>query len=327
MAFKGTLKEFEVPDILQLVALQKKTGVLTFTSKSGFITLLFENGLIVGVDAFPKKLEMRYGSVLVKQDYISTEMLQRALSIQKRTNQKVGEILKSMGIMDEGAINTALKTQATEIVLSLFKWKSGEYNFKILNNIDKSLKTIEPIATDNIIMEGVQMLDEWPKMMERIYSESIVFEPAPIQRRKIEIIEEYKEIQEDEGVIYITDSESTILKYINGVNTVKEIVEMGIFTEYKIYKCLYSLIEKKVIKEKETRISDQEMEKKKISALRQSSLKLVGQYTIILISIFALIFILTFKKPLKPLNNKDILDKTSLFKKILTEIDANPVKK
>ncbi len=107
MAFKGTLKEFKVPDILQLISLQKKTGILTFTSSDRFVTLIFEDGLIVGVDAFPKKLEMRVGNVFVKQDFISEEMLQRALSIQKRTNQKIGEILLSMGLIGREAVHKA----------------------------------------------------------------------------------------------------------------------------------------------------------------------------------------------------------------------------
>jgi len=61
-------------------------------SQEGFITLIFEDGYIIGI-TFPKKLEMRVGNVFVKQEIISEEMLQRALAIQKRTNQKVGEIL------------------------------------------------------------------------------------------------------------------------------------------------------------------------------------------------------------------------------------------
>ncbi len=108
MAFKGTLKEFKVPDILQLISLQKKTGILTFTSTDAFVTLIFDQGLIVGVDSFPKKLEMRVGNVLVKQDFISEEMLQRALTIQKRTNQKVGEILVGMGLIGEDTISESL---------------------------------------------------------------------------------------------------------------------------------------------------------------------------------------------------------------------------
>ena len=140
MAFKGTLKEFKVPDILQLISLQKKTGILTFTSADGFITLIFENGMIVGVDAFPKKLETRVGHVLVKQDRISEDMLQRALVIQKRTNQKIGEILLSMGLINESTVLEALKNQAVEVVLSLFKWKKGEYNFKIMESVIMGLR-------------------------------------------------------------------------------------------------------------------------------------------------------------------------------------------
>ena len=117
MAFKGTLREFKVPDILQLISLQKKTGILTFNSQEGFITLIFEDGYIIGIDAFPKKLEMRVGNVFVKQEIISEEMLQRALAIQKRTSQKVGEILIGMGLIDEKIIPEVLKIQATQIVL------------------------------------------------------------------------------------------------------------------------------------------------------------------------------------------------------------------
>lgn len=123
MAFKGTLKDFKVPDVLQIISLQKKTGILTFTSSDGFITLVFDKGSIAGVDAFPKKLEMRVGTVLEKQDLISKDMVYRALSIQKRTNQQIGEILLSMGVISNDSVKEALRTQATEIVLSLFKWK------------------------------------------------------------------------------------------------------------------------------------------------------------------------------------------------------------
>jgi hypothetical protein len=195
MAFKGTLREFKVPDILQLLSLQKKTGILTFNSLEGFITLIFEEGCIVGIDAFPKKLEMRVGNVCVKQEIISEEMLQRALAIQKRTNQKVGEILIGMGLIDEKIIPEILKIQAIQIVLSLFNWKKGEYNFKILNYINKDLRLFNPIAVDNLIMEGVQMLDEWPLIKKVIPNEDIVFEPVFLGSKKIELVSEFQRWQ------------------------------------------------------------------------------------------------------------------------------------
>ncbi|MCP5049629.1 MAG: DUF4388 domain-containing protein [bacterium] len=312
MAFKGTLKEFKVPDILQLISLQKKTGILTFTSTDGFITLIFETGLIVGVDAFPKKLEVRVGSVLVNQDFISDEMLQRALVIQKRTNQKIGEILIGMGLVDKDTIKESLKTQAVEIVLSLFKWKKGEYNFKVQDYLDQGMRIIDPIQTDNLIMEGVQMLDEWPLIKERVPDESIVFEPVPVDSKAIEIVDEYDESQTNKEKIYLNETEANLLKYINGENSVRELVELGVFTEYKVYKSLFNLIKKSIIRAKVKVVSDDSVEEIMHEELKlRADLTIKVLYKVLAVIIF-LVFLLTFFSPLKPFSSGDILGQEQL---------------
>jgi hypothetical protein len=313
MAFKGTLKEFKVPDILQLLSLQRKTGILTFTSSDGFITLIFESGMIVGVDSFPKKLEMRVGSVLVKQDFISEEMLNRALAIQKRTNQKIGEILVGMGLIGKETIVESLKTQAIQIVLSLFKWKKGEYNFKIQEYLDEGMKIIEPIPTDNLIMEGVQMLDEWPLIKKLVPDESMVFEPVLIDTKDLEIVSEYEDIPEVEEKTYLTETEANLLKYINGQNSVRELVELGVFTEYKVYKSLFNLIKKKIIKPKEIVPEEDSGEELLLDELRMKSESTVNLLYKILIVVILVMLALTFFKPLKPFNSENVLFKDALY--------------
>ncbi len=315
MAFKGTLREFKVPDILQLLSLQKKTGILTFNSQEGFITLIFEDGFIIGIDAFPKKLEMRVGNVFVKQEIISEEMLQRALSIQKRTNQKVGEILIGMGLIDEKIIPEVLKIQATQIVLSLFNWKKGEYNFKVLDYVDKELRLLAPIAVDNLIMEGVQMLDEWPLIKKVIPSEDIVFEPVFLGNKKISLISEYDDDlqSKDSNTLYLTETEVNLLKHINGKNTVKDIVEMGLFTEYKIYKNLFHLANKGLMKKKE-KTEIQEIREKKISEdLELENARKLNRLNQLFMALLTLLLLLTFFTPFRPLQNKNTLLKSQFY--------------
>jgi hypothetical protein len=312
MAFKGTLREFKVPDILQLISLQKKTGILTFNSQEGFITLIFEDGFIIGIDAFPKKLEMRVGNVFVKQEIISEEMLQRALSIQKRTNQKVGEILIGMGLIDEKIIPDVLKIQATQIVLSLFNWKKGEYNFKVLDYVDKELRLLTPIAVDSLIMEGVQMLDEWPLIKKVIPSEDIVFEPVFLGNKKISLISEYDDDPQakDSNTLYLSETQVNLLKYINGKNSVKDIVELGLFTEYRIYKNLFNLFNKGLMKKKE-KTEIQEIQEKKIAEdlehVNAGRIRILNQA---LMALMALLLLLTFFTPLRPFQNHNLLLKT-----------------
>ena len=305
MAFKGTLRDFKVPDILQLISYQRKSGLLTFTSDNAFITLVFEKGFIVGVDSFPKKIELRSGSVLVKQDLISEEMLDRALSIQKRTNQKIGEILLSMGLIGESTISEALHTQATEIILSLFKWKKGEYNFKVMEVIEPSMKIIEPLSTDNIIMEGVQMLDEWPQIVGLIPDENIVFEPSEIDSYKIEIINEHEDPKTDSEKVYLTEGELGVLKFINGENSVLNLVEMGLFNKYKVYKSIYNLLKKDIIQKKENKVED-EIEQELIAQKRVVAGKKMNLFQILYLIILLIILTLTFFTPMKPFDSTDI---------------------
>ncbi len=307
MAFKGTLRDFKVPDILQLISYQKKSGLLTFTNDNAFTTLVFEKGLIVGVDSFPKKIELRSGSVLVKQDLISEEMLDRALSIQKRTNQKIGEILLSMGLIGESTISEALHTQATEIILSLFKWKKGDYNFKVLEIIDPSMRIIEPLSTDNIIMEGVQMLDEWPLITEQIPDEKIIFEPSEIDSLKIEIINEHDDPKSDNDKVYLTDGELGLLKFINGENTVLNLVEMGIFNKYKVYKSIYNLLKKNIIQKKESKVVE-ELEQELLSQKKVVVGKKINMLQWAYILILLIILLVSFFSPMKPIDSTDIFE-------------------
>lgn len=325
MAFKGTLKDFKVPDILQLISLQKKTGILTFTSSDGFITLIFQKGFIVGVDSFPKKLEMRVGSVLVKQDYISEEMLQRALAIQKRTNQKIGEILLGMGLIGKDTIQESLKTQAVEIVLSLFKWKKGDYNFKVMEYLEEGMRIIDPLSTDNLIMEGVQMLDEWPLIKQVVPDDSMIFEPVPVDSRNIEIVGEHEDYPEKPkgDKIFLTETEANLLKYINAQNTVRDLAELGIFTQYKVLKSLYSLVKKSIIKAKAKGVSEEVGKEMLLEELKVNAKRQVDILFIVLILLLLILAVSTFFKPLRPFKNENILLKP-LYEEALPKITKKP---
>jgi hypothetical protein len=315
MAFKGTLREFRVPDILQMLSLQKKTGILTFNSSDGFISIIFEDGHIVGVDAFPKKLEMRMGNVLVKQEIISEEMLHRALTIQKRTGQKVGEILTGMGLLNQETTLEALKTQASQIVLSLFNWKKGEYNFKVMDFVGDELRTFPPMSTDNLIMEGVQMLDEWPHIKAQIPSADLIFEPTPQTHKKIEIRSEYEDEvhPSDPDHLILSETEFNLLKLINGKNRVSDLVEMGLFTEYKIYKNVYNLINKSLIRVVKQKIEENDTASPIMALSRQRTHATINQLYVIILLIIILSIVLTFFKPFKPFLNDNIIQRHDVY--------------
>src|SRR5437870_3357732 len=111
MALEGTLKDFSLADIFQLIGLQRKTGVLTLRSKDDTVTVTFLDGKVVGADSLNRRLENRLGAVLMRTGTINQEQLNRALEIQKETLQRLGFILTHYGIISVQKLKEALQLQ------------------------------------------------------------------------------------------------------------------------------------------------------------------------------------------------------------------------
>ena len=89
--------------------------------------------------------------------------------------------------------------------------------------IEDELKTLKPMSADNLIMEGVQMLDEWPLIKKVIPAEDFVFEPISLGSRKIEVSPKTTKNRKTGGgrnILYLSETEVNLLKYINGRNSV-----------------------------------------------------------------------------------------------------------
>ena len=83
MALVGTIKDFGLADILQLIGLQRKTGVLTLERPADTVTVKFLDGAVVGAETSLRNLEDLLGSVLVRTGRITQAQLKEALQIQQ----------------------------------------------------------------------------------------------------------------------------------------------------------------------------------------------------------------------------------------------------
>ena len=66
MSLEGSLKEFGLADILQLLYLQRKTGVLTLEGRMDRVRLMFYEGNIISAETRRKVEANRFGKLLLK---------------------------------------------------------------------------------------------------------------------------------------------------------------------------------------------------------------------------------------------------------------------
>ena len=288
MALAGTLRDFSLADIFQLIGLQKKTGVLTLSNENEQARIKFMNGLVVGADTNNQKLENHLGHVLVQSNRITQDELDQVLAIQNKTLQRLGQVLIQKGFIKQEDLLDSLQIQTTQIIYRLFRWTDGEYHFQQQPFVDYDQENLKPITSESILMEGVRMLDEWPMIEKVIPNFEVVVERTPRGKAiKLHVDNEFS--LEDgsgesfnsilEGVMSSgnerndnSDAENSlpheqevVLKLIDGPTVVQDLIYRSGINEFETCRALYDLMGMGLVKritvdETETSVQEEEEE-------------------------------------------------------------------
>src|SRR5437867_4042654 len=264
MALEGTLRDFGLADIFQLIGNQRKTGVLTLKSEDDIVTVSFVDGQVVSADSQNKKLEDLLGSVLVKSGRISAQQLQQALRSQKRTLQRLGNILINERFISDADLSEALRLQVTQVVYRLFRWGDGDYQFKQEQGIEYDREHFTPLTAESILMEGIRMIDEWPIIEKKIRSLDMVFAKArPGARVEIQknpdgaddplgaaLADSHSRVQaQATDSIIVSAQEARIYGAVNAVLTVQQHIDRSGMGDVETCRVLYDLLARGFIRE------------------------------------------------------------------------------
>ncbi len=257
MALEGTIRDFGLPDIFQLIGLQRKTGLLTLTNEKDdeSVTVTFENGMVVMADSSARRLEDRLGNVLVKQGKTTSARLDEALVVQRQTLQRLGHILASGSAITTKDLRDALQVQISQIVFRVFRWRDGRYQFKPAEAVDYDRENFVPMSTDFILMEGIRMVDEWPILEKRIPSFDIVFRPV-VDPSLIEVgegtgpdtsVSERRVAASATGRIRLAPEEERVFRKVDGVRTVQAIIDGTGAGEFEVCRTLFDFLNRNLI--------------------------------------------------------------------------------
>lgn len=264
MALEGTLRDFSLADIFQLIGLQRKTGVLTLNGTDDTVTVSFLDGKVVGSESASKKLEDRLGHLLLRSNLVSQDQLDAALRAQMETLERLGHALIRQGSLTREELSRALEQQVLQIIFRTFRWQDGEYHFSQETSIDYDAEFVSPISAESILMEGARMLDEWPIIEKRIPHWGLVFvqTPAALQvevasQSELDALDDFEfdlesepeDRQDQSGKLLVSYAEQEVLELVDGVRTVEDIVRRSFFGEFETCKALYTLAIRGIIRE------------------------------------------------------------------------------
>jgi hypothetical protein len=248
MALQGTLKDFSLADIFQLIGIQKKTGVLTLKNEKETVTVAFADGQVVGADSTLRRLEDRLGSVLVKSGRLTEAQLLDALRQQRSTMKRLGAILVEGQFLDAAGLSEALQVQISQMVYRLFRWTSGSYHFSQETRVDDDRELISPMSAESILMEGARILDEWPMVEKGIHSMQAVWRHANVEIARSAAAAGGSD-GEAAGAVTLSDTERMVYGLVDGKRPVQEIVDRSALSEFETCRTMFELISRHLLEE------------------------------------------------------------------------------
>jgi len=171
MSVSGNLKTMDLAELLQWVALGRKTGSLAFVRNKTKNYIYFQNGQIISSRSNEPMRQL--GHFLVFQGKITETQLKRALEIQQQTRVVLGKILIQEGFITQEDVAKALIRRTEEVIYDLFLWQDGYFHFTV-NGYNLAELIVINLDINAIIFEGVRRKDEWARIREVFPSNEVV---------------------------------------------------------------------------------------------------------------------------------------------------------
>lgn len=152
MSLVGSLEDLGLGEILQIISLSCKSGILRISSRGREGAIVFRSGQVI--QASSSTLQENFGEVLIRKGRLDLETLRAALAQQKHEGgrERLGSILvRSFGfpatLMEELA-----KEQVERVLYTLFAWAEGTFEFEL---------------HDSLSLTGTTMMDPLQFMLEQ----------------------------------------------------------------------------------------------------------------------------------------------------------------
>jgi CheY-like chemotaxis protein len=169
MSLVGNLEDLGLGEILQIVSLSRKSGILVIQSSGREARVFFRQGQVVKASSTVYPLNL--ADELASRGLSDPSAIESAAAIQQSGGfrQRLGEILISEGSIDAGALEELVRQLVENVVYSLFSWEEGTFDFELQDN----LENVDDIRTDHLqfilgqglnaqflAMEGSRLIDE-----------------------------------------------------------------------------------------------------------------------------------------------------------------------
>jgi hypothetical protein len=161
MSLVGSLDDLGLGDILQIISLSRKSGVLMLRSDHGEGQILFRDGRVTGAWCKGGPTDLR--SLLVAAGDISEQDFAAAARTARVGGTDLETALYALPALSHERIDEIRERNLERAAFAMFAWPTGEFSFDVredLDTLDPALCVPGGIDAQYLAMEGARLRDE-----------------------------------------------------------------------------------------------------------------------------------------------------------------------
>ncbi len=245
MSLEGNLSSFGLSEILQLIAVQQKSGMLSISRQSSSMKLFFREGKIVSTRDRRRSGGDPLKDYLARYGILSLDEIARLTELSTQSKLDITDVIVSERALSEDELKTHCRNHIQEAVHDVLTWEQCSYKFIAGIEVTNGVKPLAEVGVEGLLMESMRRIDEFPLILKELSDGRMTV-------NKREGAGDAKDL---------TANEKAVLSLLTGGRSIDYLVSNARIPRFDTYEALKFLKEKNLIEVEAAPISDQGADK------------------------------------------------------------------
>lgn len=235
----GDLAAIPLAEVLQLLQLQRQTGILVVHDKRTEVQVAMREGLVDLATSRGAADEFRLGRYVVEGGRLDRAQLDDFIKKERASGRSrlLGDALIAEGILTREAVHEALGRQTSELIYDVLRWTRGRFVFDHNATRSEASSAQLGLPVASIVMEGFRRVDEWRLMEGALgdFEQVLYRDPGAIEAM---------------GTSRLTREERAVLMAVDGERSVREVIGAVSMGSFDVCKILYQFVQSRLVRKR-----------------------------------------------------------------------------
>jgi hypothetical protein len=212
----GNLADFGIAEVFQLIGQQRKTGVLELSRDGESVQFLFDRGAVVSAAPVGARPHAALGEMLVRCGQLPRDRVDELYQECDAGAQVLPRLAVAREWITQSEISQIEDLLTRETFFSVLRWSDGSFRFGA-RVVEHPRRFGDLLGAEQILMDGLRMMDEWQSFAELVPSEELVFRRSGGLEAYLDRLGEASDSQRDqvERVFALVDGRLAVRRIID----------------------------------------------------------------------------------------------------------------